>query len=101
MPFDPYTFWTGEGRSRFFLIPDDQQLPPGDFVLRTLTGREMRVAPSALAEFEVSEREAKEWLKGEFGKLLDSARSKIDGFVQKLHEAAREADEEAKKSRDS
>lgn len=99
-PMESKTLWSNHDRTRFFLIPDDPEIPPGDFVLRTLTGRELRVAPSALAEFEVSEQEAKEWLKAEFGKMLDGARSAIDGFVKKLHEAAREADTAANKSSD-
>jgi hypothetical protein len=78
------TLWSNSVRSRFFLIPDDNSLPPGDFVLRTITGREQRVASAALAPFEVSEEQAKEWLKDEFGKILDNARGGVNRFLEKL-----------------
>jgi hypothetical protein len=76
--------WSNQDRTRFFLILDDQLLPSGDFLLRTLTGREQCVDEAALAPYEVSEEQAKEWLKGEFGKMLDSARGAVNRFVEKL-----------------
>jgi hypothetical protein len=85
----PITVWTNRERSRFFLVPDGEQLPLGKLVLRTLTGRELKVDPSSVAEFEVSEAEAKEWLKGEFGKMLDGTRGAADTLVRNLNEAAR------------
>ncbi|HKQ04347.1 MAG TPA: hypothetical protein VJ464_04390 [Blastocatellia bacterium] len=81
-----FSLWTDTARTRFFLIPDDKQFPLGDFVLRTLTGREMEVDPTALAEYEISEQEAKGWLKGEFGKMLDGARAVADRFIEKLRQ---------------
>jgi hypothetical protein len=78
------TLWANPMRSRFFLVPDEHPLPPGDFVLRTITGREQRVNSAALVPFEVSEEQAKEWLKDEFGKMLDSARGAVNRFVEKL-----------------
>jgi hypothetical protein len=84
----PVSLWTDPARTRFFLLPDDRQLPPGDFILRTLTGRELKVDPASLTAFELSEEQAKEWLKSEFGKLLDGARSAVDRFVQGLNERA-------------
>jgi hypothetical protein len=89
MEFSPLTVWTDSIRSRYFLIPDNQKLPAGDFVLRTIRGRELKVDPSSLAEFEVSEDEAKEWLKGEFGKMLGGVRGAADTLVKNLNEAAR------------
>lgn len=88
MSLSPLTLWTDPARSRYFLIPDDSELPPGDFILRTLTGRKLEVAPQSLAAFELSEEQAKAWLKAEFGKLLDDARGAVDRFVQGLNEQA-------------
>ena len=55
MSLSPYTLWSDTARTRFFLIPDDEQLPPGDFDLRTITGGHLKVDAAALAEFEISE----------------------------------------------
>ena len=57
------TLWSNVEKTRQFLIADIYQLPPGDFLLSTATGREWRVDPVALAKFEISDEEAKAWLK--------------------------------------
>jgi hypothetical protein len=71
------TLWSNPGRSRFFLIPDDRQLPGGDFVLRTIIGRQMEVEETALAPFEVSREQAKDRLKEQFGQMLTTAKGGI------------------------
>jgi hypothetical protein len=76
--------WSNPERGTFFLVPDDCGLAAGSFVLRTITGREQRVDESTLAEFEVTEEQAKEWVKSEFGKILDTARGAVYRFVEKL-----------------
>jgi DNA-binding LacI/PurR family transcriptional regulator len=63
------TLWTDADKTRQFLIPDALQLPLGDFLLRTATGREQRVDPAALAPFEVSAEEARTWAKAQLGKV--------------------------------
>jgi hypothetical protein len=78
------TLWANSTRSRLFLLPDDHLLPPGDFVLRTITGREQRVEEMSLTPFEVTEEQAKEWLQGEFGKILDNARGTVNRFLERL-----------------
>jgi len=86
--YQPLTLWTDPERTRFFLLPDDCELPPGKFVLRTLTGRKLEVDAASLAAFELSEEQAKEWLRAEFGKMLDDARAAVDRFIQGLQEPA-------------
>ncbi len=71
------TLWSNPERSRFFLIPDDRQLPPGDFALRTIIGRQMEVDETALAAFEVTRDEAKAKLKEQFGQILATAKGGI------------------------
>jgi hypothetical protein len=78
------TLWSDTARSHFFLIPDEHPLPAGNFVLRTLTGREQRVDEAALTHYEIGEEQAKEWVKGEFGKILNNARGAVNRFVEKL-----------------
>jgi hypothetical protein len=80
----PLTLWSDAARTRFFLIPDQHQLPPGDLPLHTLTGRKLAVDPAAATSFEVSEEKAKEWLESQFGGLLDSARGAVERWVDRL-----------------
>lgn len=63
IPVEVITLWSAPESGRQFLIPNACQLPSGDFLLSTVTGREWRVDPAALAGFEVSDEEAKAWLK--------------------------------------
>jgi len=69
--------WSDLSRSRHFLIPDDEKLPSGDFILRTLTGRQQQVDPKALEPFEISQEQAKAWLKGQLGQVLQSAKGAV------------------------
>jgi len=84
MPLSSFTLWTDPARTRYFRLPDGEQLPPGEFVLRTMTGRELRVEEAAAAAFEVSEAEAREWVKAEFGVMLDGVRAGLERLVEKL-----------------
>lgn len=71
------TLWSDLPRTRHFLIPDGQELPPGDFVLHTVTGRQQQVEAEAMAPFEVTQEEAKAWLKGQFGQIIDKAKGAV------------------------
>ena len=86
------TLWSDAARTRFFLVADEDKLPLGGFILRTITGREQRVDPTAVAAFEVTEDQAKEWVKGEFGKILDNARGTVNRFLERLRSGSEEPD---------
>lgn len=74
----PYkTLWSDTRRSRFFLIPDDRELSRGNFELRTVTGRQRTADEANLEPFEVSQEEAKVWLKEQFSQMLTSAKTSI------------------------
>lgn len=64
------TLWSDSEKKRHFLIPDSLQLPPGEYQLRTPTGKKRFVDPDALKNFEVSEEEADTWLKEELGDVM-------------------------------
>jgi hypothetical protein len=69
------TLWTDESGKRCFLIPDALELPPGDFGLRTATGRERKVDPDALTPFEVSTEEGVAWTKAQLGTVVGLLKS--------------------------
>jgi hypothetical protein len=71
------TLWSDSARIRHFLVPDSETLPSGDFILRTLTGRQQEVDPEALAPFEVTREQAKAWLKDQFGQVLQTAKGAV------------------------
>jgi len=90
------SLWTTLERDRFFLVPDDRQLPAGPFLIRTPTERRASVGEASIREFEVSEEDAKAWAKTEFGGLLDNVRGAIDRFSERLHKKARDMESEHK-----
>lgn len=67
------TLYATEDQTRFFAVPDEAALPEGDFEVRSLTGRALRVDPTVLDVYEVSEDEAKAL-----------AREQLEAFGRKL-----------------
>lgn len=84
------TIWTTLDRRRYFLLPEDANLPGGALQLRTSTGRQIEVDEEATAPYEVSEEEAKAWLKAQLGEVLGEAKTKLTGFVERLREKTAE-----------
>ena len=83
--------WSNPERTRFFLIPDDCQLPAGNFNLRTIIGRQNSVDSESLSPFEVSREEAKVWLNAQFSQMLQGARSTILDALSKWQSNPSEA----------
>jgi hypothetical protein len=82
----PRTLWSDAARARRFIIPDDAELPPGAFVLRTSLGRERAVDEAAVLAYEVTAEEAQAWAKEQLGGVLGEVRGKAVGFVERLRE---------------
>ncbi len=80
----PFSLWSDAHRTRFFLIPDDQQLPSGEFAIHTITGRKLAVDPVSVAQFEITEAEAKKWLESQLGSMLDTAHGAVERFIDRL-----------------
>jgi hypothetical protein len=75
------TFWTDAKRSRYFLIPDNQKLSRGRFIISTLTGTQKKVTQSAIANFEISESEAKVYLQTEMNQAMAQAKTAFSNFM--------------------
>lgn len=67
------TLYATPDRARFFHVPDDARLPPGDLVVRSLTGKKLEADPIALDVYEVPEDEA-----------MRIARELLGGFADKV-----------------
>lgn len=79
--------WRNDEGTRYFLIPDDAQFVPGEFSIRTITGKHRQVEEESLRSFEVSEEEAAAWIKRQFGNFLDGLRGAADDFIAKINRA--------------
>ncbi len=53
------SLWLDSMRSHYFLIPNDQELSSGDFIILTLNGDEKKVDYNALNSLEIPESQAK------------------------------------------
>ncbi len=67
------TLYATADQTRFFHVPDDASLPPGDLVVRSLTGKKISADPVALDVYEVPEAEA-----------MRLAQEVLGGFAEKL-----------------
>jgi hypothetical protein len=76
-----HTLWSDPGRSRFFLVPKNEELTSGDYPVRTITGLKNEVDLDSLIRFEVSREQASDWLKSEFSTAIDEAKK---GFMDTL-----------------
>ena len=75
------SLWSDSSRSRYFLIPDDQALVTGDFILCSLNGDKKNVDSAALASFEITESEAKAYLQTEINQALEEAKNSFSNFM--------------------
>ena len=73
--------WTDSAQSRYFLIPDGESLPVGDFVIRTFAGDQQSVDPAALVAFEVTEQQAKQSVHADMSQTLEQVKSAVSGFL--------------------
>ncbi len=63
--------WINSTRTRYFLIPENQNIPPGDFILFNLTGKKKTVTPTTLSSFEITEEQAMAYLETELNQLIE------------------------------
>ena len=75
------SLWLNSACTRYFLIPKNQDIPSGDFILFNFTGEKKTVAPTALASFEITEEEAMAYLETELNQLIEQI--EISEDVQK------------------
>lgn len=69
--------WFTPGHERFFLIPADEELPPGDLVLRSFRRQELKVDPLMVVRFEVSKQAAKDWLNRRMDRFFQEKKAAV------------------------
>jgi hypothetical protein len=76
------SLWMDSTRSHYFLIPNDQELSRGDFIILTLNGDEKKVDYNALNSWEIPESQAKAYLQAEMTQALDEAKNAFSNFLE-------------------
>ncbi len=78
---DKCSLWIDAKRQRYFLIPDNQKLSRGRFVISTLTGTQKKVTQTAIANFEISESAAKAYLENEMNQAMAQAKIAVSNLM--------------------
>lgn len=87
------TLWSGENRTRHFLIPDGINIRSGDFEIRTVFGESKLVDASQLTLLEVDREEAKQWVKDQLGGVFDELK---EGLASRFEETSAANDTSSK-----
>jgi hypothetical protein len=85
-----HTLYHTPDRTRWFLVPANEEGPAGTLAVQNLEGRAAQFHPLWLARYEIAEAEALKIARGELGETLDALRTGIDdtlaGFRAKIDE---------------
>ncbi|MCM1565346.1 MAG: hypothetical protein NC238_05255 [Dehalobacter sp.] len=84
--------WMTEDRSRFFLIPRDNELNSGPMRIIGLQGFARHVAPADVISFEITEEQARRIAKDQLSQALGEFRQGIDEKLADLRRALEEKD---------
>ncbi|MFN6559703.1 MAG: hypothetical protein RMY28_007835 [Nostoc sp. ChiSLP01] len=74
------SLWTDSKHQRYFLIPDNQKLSRGRFIISTLTGTQKKVTQTAIANFEIPESAAKAYLENEIHQAMAQAKIAVSNL---------------------
>jgi hypothetical protein len=73
------------------MVPASAVLPEGKLELHADLGRRRRVAESAVAGFEVSEEQAREWLSGQLGRTAERLGENLREALRRAEASRRQA----------
>jgi hypothetical protein len=79
------TLWFNSDRTRFFLVPNGQELPSGDFILRRGMSHQMQVDELALQPYEITREAARAYLDSQAEQVLDEAKSSVLNFLEQFN----------------
>ena len=80
----PLTLWRDEAGGRFFLVPDDAELPHGPLLLRAGLKDVGGVDPDSAAPYEVTREEARAFLDARLDRFVASTKASVGGFFSAL-----------------
>ena len=82
------SLWVNANQSKYFLIPINETISNGDFLISTILGEEKSVDINAISSFEITETEAQQYLETEIKQDLEDIKIPLvetiqSSFVQK------------------
>ena len=76
--------WFNPDRTRYFLIPNDRELSPGEFILCRGVSHQMSVDEIALQPYEITREAARAHLDSQAEHVLDEAKSSVLNFLEQF-----------------
>jgi hypothetical protein len=68
------TLWVNASQNKYFLIPTNEYLPEGDFLIIAISGKEKKVNINALTAFEIKEAEASKYIESQIKEVTENAK---------------------------
>ncbi len=88
------SLWINATQTRYFLIPNRQEIPGGNFPLHNLEGEQKKVAIAAIASCEITQEQAKAYLESQINQAIDQAKhalfNRITFFIGQSPETPRQ-----------
>ncbi len=69
------SLWTNSTRRRYFLIPDHQQLPTGDFIIHNLTNESKQVELKVITNWEITRKQAQPYIEAGLNQVWQQAKT--------------------------
>jgi hypothetical protein len=79
-----FHLWFGNDRTHFFLIPNDQELPTGDFILHNGVNHQIQVDKTALQPYEVTKETARAWLESQAGQVMEEVKNSALNLIEQF-----------------
>ncbi|MEQ8539980.1 MAG: methylated-DNA--[protein]-cysteine S-methyltransferase [Coleofasciculus sp. D1-CHI-01] len=74
------SLWTNSTRRRYFLIPNQQQLPIGNFTIRNLRNESKEVELQAINNWEISTEQAQPYIEAELNRAWQETKNAFSTF---------------------
>ena len=76
------SLWVNANQSKYFLIPINEIIPDGNFLILTILGEEKNVDINAITPFEITEIEAKQYLETQIQQGLEDVKIPLVEIIQ-------------------
>ncbi|MFN5592136.1 MAG: hypothetical protein ACK482_01575 [Aphanizomenon sp.] len=76
------SLWVNANQSKYFLIPINEIIPDGNFLILTILGEEKSVDINAITPFEITEIEAKQYLETQIQQGLEDVKIPLVEIIQ-------------------
>jgi hypothetical protein len=74
--------WFNVDRTHFFLVPKDQELPTGDFILHRGVNNQIKIDEAAVQPYQVTKEAARVWLDSQARHVMEEVKDSAMNFLE-------------------